>query len=158
MKLAHIFKQIDKNTNIGLKTNNKLNNIIGNSIENHNRFEKKRSIQTKCNNYNKFYIGRTKINFKIRFNEHRRHFAVSTRKSTFSEHILNVGHEMQPLEETMTILHFENDPRRINTLEELEIVKATTSDCMLNIVQNINPLYYIPQSVQDRTTANADDS
>jgi hypothetical protein len=57
------------------------------------------------------------------------------------------------MEETMVILHFENDPRRINALEELEIMKATTSDRMLNIVHNINPLYRIPLSVQDQTTA-----
>jgi hypothetical protein len=41
-------------------------------------------------------------------------------------------------------------------LKELEIMKATTSDCMLNIVHNINPLYRIPHSVQDQTTAHAD--
>jgi hypothetical protein len=56
----------------------------------------------------------------------------------------------------MTILHFENDPRRINALEELEIMKATTSDRMLNIVHNFNPLCRIPHSVQDQTTAHAD--
>ena len=105
-------------------------------------------------------------------------------KSTFSEHILNAGHKMRPMEETMTILHFENgprrinaleeleivkatiltilhfenDPRRINALEELEIVKATTSDSMLNIVHHINPLYRIPHSVQDQTAACTDNS
>ena len=47
----------------------------------------------------------------------------------------------------MMILHFENDLRRINALEEMEIVKAITSDRMLNIVQNINPLYNTLQSV-----------
>ena len=57
---------------------------------------------------------------------------------------------MRPMEETMTILHFENDPRRINTLEELEIMKVTTSDLMLNIVHHINPLYRIPHSVQNQ--------
>ena len=77
-------------------------------------------------------------------------------KSTFSDHVLNVGHEMRPMEETMTILHFENDPRRINALKELEIMKATTSNRMLNIVHNINPLYRIPHSVQDQTMAHAD--
>ena len=55
-----------------------------------------------------------------RFNEHRRNFATSMGKSTFSEHILNAGHEIRPMEETMMILHFENNPRRINTLEEFE--------------------------------------
>ena len=82
----------------------------------------------------------------------------STGMSTFSERILNAGNKMRPIEETMTILHFENDPRRINALEELEIVKATTSDPMLNVVHNMNPLYRIPHSVQDRTQTNADDS
>ena len=32
-----------------------------------------------------------------------------------------------PMEETMTISLFENDPKRINALEEMEIMKATTS-------------------------------
>ena len=86
-----------------------------------------------CNSCNKFYIGRTKRNFKTRFNEHRRDFATSTGKSTFSEHIPNAEHE------TMTIQHLENDSRRINALEELEIVKATTSDRMLDVVHHINP-------------------
>ena len=60
------------------------------------------------------------------------------------------------MEETMTILQFENDPRRINALEELEIMKETTSDHMLNIVHNFNPLYRIPHSVEDQTMAHAD--
>ena len=34
------------------------------------------------------------------------------------------------MEETMTILHFKNDPKRINALEEMEVMKATTSDHM----------------------------
>ena len=40
-----------------------------------------------------------------------------------------------PMEETMTILHFENNPKRINVHEEMEITKATTSDHMLNITR-----------------------
>ena len=120
---------MDKNINIELKTSNKINNIIGNSIENHNKFEKRGVYKLTCNSCNKFYIGRIKRNFKTRFNEHRRDFTTSTGKSTFSDHILNAGHEMRPMEETMMILHFENDPRRINALEESEIMKVTTSAC-----------------------------
>ena len=71
-----------------------------------------------CNNCNKLYIGKTKRNFKTRFNEHRKDFPTSTGKSTFSEHILNAGHEMRPVEETMRILRFENDSKRINALEK----------------------------------------
>ena len=89
-----IFKQIDKNINIGLKTSNKINHIIGNSIENHNKFEKRGVYKLTCNSCNKFYIGRTKRNFKTKFNEHRKDFVTSTGKFTFSEHILNAGHKM----------------------------------------------------------------
>jgi hypothetical protein len=32
---------------------------------------------------------------------------------------------MRPMEEIMSILHFEKDPKRYNTLEEIEIMKAT---------------------------------
>ena len=59
------------------------------------------------------------------------------------------------MEEIIMILHFEDDPRRINALEEMEVMKATTFDRMLNIVHNINLLYRIPHSVQDQTTAHA---
>ena len=115
MKRLNLLKQPNKQTkyiNIGLKPNNKLNNIIGNSIENDNKYEKRGVYKRPCNNYNTFYIGRTKRNFKTRFNEHRKDFATSTGKSAFSEHILNAGHEMWPMEETMTILHFKNDPKK----------------------------------------------
>ena len=63
---------------------------------------------------------------------------------------------MRPMEEIMMILRFENDPKRINALEEMEIMKATTPDHMLNIIQNINPLYQMLQSVQDQTKTRAD--
>jgi hypothetical protein len=56
------------------------------------------------------------------------------------------------MEETMAILHFENGPKRINALEGMEIMKATTTDHMLNIMQNINLLYRMLQPLQDQTT------
>jgi hypothetical protein len=62
------------------------------------------------------------------------------------------------MEETMMVLHFENDLKSINALEEMEIMKATTSDHRLNIIQNINPLYRMLQSVLDQRTTGADDS
>jgi hypothetical protein len=63
---------------------------------------------------------------------------------------------MRSMEETMAILNFENDHKRINALEKIEIMKATTSDHMLNVIQNINPLYRMLQSVQDWITTSPD--
>jgi hypothetical protein len=70
--------------------------------------------------------------------------------------LLKAGHEMKPMEETMTILHFENDPKRINALEEMGIMKVTTSDHMLNIIQNINLHYQMLQPLQDQTATSTD--
>ena len=64
-------------------------------------------------------------------------------KSKFSEHVLNEGHEMKTIEETMSIIHLENNHRKRNTLEEIEILKAASSKHLLNDViagQN-DPIY-----------------
>jgi hypothetical protein len=89
------------------------------------------------------------MNFKIKFNVPRKDFASSTGKSTFSEHILNTGHQMRSMGETVTILHFVNDLKKMNTLEEVEIIEATTFAHMFNIMQNNNQLHQI--QLQDQT-------
>ena len=38
------------------------------------------------------------------------------------EDVLNEGHEMKTIEETMSIMHLENNNRKMNTLEEIEIL------------------------------------
>ena len=55
-------------------------------------------------------------------------------KSKFSEHVLNEGREMKTIEETVSIIHLENNHRKINTLEEIEILKAAYSKYLLNDV------------------------
>ena len=94
-----------------------ISNIIGNNIENHNKFENRGVYNLTCNSCNKFYLAQEGTGGT----EHRRDFPTSTGKSTFSEHILNTGHEMRPMEETMTILHFGNDPRKINALKSWKL-------------------------------------
>ena len=44
---------------------------------------------------------------------------------------------------SLTNLRFENGLKRIDDPEEIEIIKATTSDLMLNVMLNNNPLYKI---------------
>ena len=53
------------------------------------------------------------------------------------------GHEMKTIEETMSIIHLENNHREINTLEQIEILKVASSKYLLNDViagQN-DPIY-----------------
>ena len=103
-----------------------------------------------CTSCNKFYIEKTNRNFNTRFKEHRKDFRYAEGKSKFSEHVLNEGHEMKTIEETMSIIHLENNHRKINTHEEIEILKAASSKYLLNDViagQN-DPMYkLLPSSV-----------
>ena len=57
---------------------------------------------------------------------------------------------MKTIEETMSIIHLENNHRKINTLEELEILKVASSENLLNdfIARQYDPLYkLLPSSV-----------
>ena len=64
-------------------------------------------------------------------------------KSTFSEHVLDEGREMKTIEETMSIIHLKNNHRKINTLENIGILKAASSKYLLNhvIVGQNDPIY-----------------
>ena len=95
-------------------------------------------------------LGRTNRNFDTRFKEHRKYFRYAEGKSKFPEHFLNKRHEMKTIEETMPTIHQENIHIKINTLEEIEILKAASSKYLLNDViagQN-DPIYkLLPTSV-----------
>ena len=41
--------------------------------------------------------------------------------------VVSEGHEMKTIEETMSTIHLENNHRKINTLEETEILNAASS-------------------------------
>ena len=48
--------------------------------------------------------------------------------------VLNEGHEIKTIEETMSIIHIENNHRKINTLQEIEKLKAASTKYLLNDV------------------------
>ena len=90
-----------------------------------------------------FNIVRSNRNFNTRFKEHGKEFRYAEGKSKFSEHVLKEEHEMKTIEETMPIRHIENNHRKINILEEIEVLKAISSKYLLNDVlagQN-DPIY-----------------
>ena len=66
--------------------------------------------------------------------KHRKDFRYAEGKSKFFEHVLNEGHEMKTTEGTMPIIHLENNHKKINILEEIEIPKAASSKYLLNDV------------------------
>ena len=65
------------------------------------------------------------------------------RETKFSRNVLKEGHELKTIEENMSIIRLENNHRKINAFEEIEILKAAFSKCLLNDViagQN-DPIY-----------------
>ena len=78
----------------------------------------------------------------MRFKEHRKDFRYAEGISKFCEHVLNEGHQMKTIEESMSIIHQENN-RKINTLEEIKILKSASSKNQLNnvIVGQNGPIY-----------------
>ena len=46
--------------------------------------------------------------------------------------------------------------KSVDCLEDMEIMKATTSDQMLNIIQNLNSLYQMLQPLRDQTKTSTD--
>ena len=77
--------------------------------------------------YNKLYL--------ISFEKHTIYFATSARRSRFSDHILDPGHQMRSMEEIITILHFES-------IEEIEMMKATPYDHRLITYRTHYTKYY----------------
>ena len=61
---------------------------------------------------------------------------------------INERHEMKTIEETMSIIYLQKNHRKINMLEEIEILKAGSSKHLLNDViagQN-DPIYKLLSS------------
>ena len=86
----------------------------------------------------------------IEFEVHRKYFRHAEEKSKFSEHFLKEGHEMKAIEETMSKIHLENNHRKINTFQEIEILKAASSKYLFNdiVAGQDDPIYkLLPSSV-----------
>jgi len=69
-------------------------------------------------------IGR---HFETRFQEHTRDFKYNSRKSAFSQNLLDNGHSIRKMEDIMKVVHIKNKGRMLNTLENSHICKETVA-------------------------------
>ena len=107
-----------------------MNTIVNNKTGHFNKYDTKGVYKLVCINCGKLYIGQTNRNFKTRFKKHKKDFI-------FGEGLLlkiEEGHEMRNRDNIKTILYTENNHEKINKLEEIKILKATT---LLNMLNNI---------------------
>ena len=65
--------------------------------------------------------------------------------SRFSDYVIKEGHEIKPVEEIMTTMKVEKNHGKINTLEEIEILKVASSRNLLNeVINGRNDVTYKP--------------
>jgi hypothetical protein len=69
------------------------------------------------------YIGQTGPIFKARFKEHIQDTRTNRHNSKFAQHILDIGHTYNMMNQTMKMLHIEKKRHRLNTLERFELTK-----------------------------------
>ena len=62
--------------------------------------------QFNCSTCNKKYVGQTGRPFHIRFREHYNDYKHMYNKSKFAQHLLNEGHDFDPMEDIMDAIQF----------------------------------------------------
>ena len=82
-------------------------------------------LQKENTNYTTFCVDPNNKNFKTRFKEHKKIFYLSEERSNFANHIIEEGHETKNMGDTMYILHKENNPEKIDKLEDKDILKQS---------------------------------
>ena len=114
---------------ISFRTKNNAFRIINNKILSKDHgpgqdFEKAGIYRIDCTDCEKFYIGQTSRNFKIRFKEHIQALKSGNKtsmKSNFAEHLLESNHEYKNMNENLKILEFENNKQKLSVKEDFHI-------------------------------------
>ena len=112
---------------LSFKPGNNILNILTNNKSKIPDLEKSGVYKLSCNNCPKFYIGQSGRSLKERFKEH-----ANTNRSKMSNHLTETGHKIN--QNSMILIHNANKSRRLNLLEEMEIMRylKTDGDNVLN--------------------------
>jgi len=113
-------KTLDRhNIKLAFKTTNKVRNILQNNTRVNGKFDRPGVYRIGCKDCNSVYIGQTGRTFKTRFKEHRPDPRTTHQKSSFSQHLVDLG----DIGTSLDILHVCSKGRKLVTLEELEIYR-----------------------------------
>jgi hypothetical protein len=132
-----------KNTNIktALTTNNTLSKLLKtNRHRTKHIYENSGIYQLTCPSCNKKYIGQTGRPFKIRFQEHFRDFKYRNNKSSFSQHLIENGHSIGPMENIMeSTIHVTTKGYMMDTTERYYIFRETKINNQINDKLTVQP-------------------
>ena len=93
------------------------------------------------------YTGQTGRPFKVRFQEHLSDFKYGNGKSSFAQHLLENGHAIGPMEETMEAVHFSNKGRLMD--EKFYIFRETKLHNQINDRSTVKPNIIFDTVVQE---------
>ena len=98
------------------------NLLVNNKIVRKDPLEKSGVYQINCKDCNFKYIGQTRRNFNIRFDEHMAKYKNNNLSSNVAKHLLENNHSSEKAD--LKILHYEKNGRRLTFLESFEIKKS----------------------------------
>jgi hypothetical protein len=138
-------------TKLFRKTNLKIAYRTTNTIKHHLKpknqitdiYNKSGVYQLKCNECPIKYIGQTGRTSKARFKEHIQDIRTNKSNTKFAQHILNIEHTYNTIDQTMKILNIKKKGHKLNTLERFEIYNLTTKAVQLNDTHTVthNPIF-----------------
>jgi hypothetical protein len=103
------------------------------------KFSNSGVYQLTCPNCRMKYIGQTGRSFKTCFSEHLRDFKHNIQKSKFSQHLLNSGHSIGPIDDIMSIIYTTTKGRLMDTIEMFHIHKETYLNNQINDKNTVKP-------------------
>jgi hypothetical protein len=101
--------------------------------------------QLECYDCGLQYVGQTGRPFRTRYQEHKRDYDSNSTKSLFAKHLLDTNHKLRPIEDSMSVLCYQQKGRKLNTLEQFHIYKITKEGKQLNEqhTEKQNPIFEI---------------
>jgi hypothetical protein len=120
---TRIIAKLFRNTNIRIayKTNNTLQKHLQTKSIISDKYNQCGVYEIKCNSCPKRYMGQTGRNFRTRFKEHIHAIKTSKTTSKYAQHILETGHIYGKIEDTLNVLHHENNGSIMNSWEQFRI-------------------------------------
>jgi hypothetical protein len=78
------------------------------------------------------YTGQTGRPFRVRYQEHLRDFKYNNNKSKFAQHLLDMKHLMDTIDNIMDIVHITEKGKMMNTIVSFHIYKETRLNNQIN--------------------------
>ena len=138
--LSYKLSNIIQNAKVSFYNPLSVGKILFNTKDKYDDLQKCGVYQLKCDNCETKYIGQTGRNFNVRMKEHRRCFLNNDESSGIAKHLCDENHwcNFEP-----KILHCIDKGRKMDFLEQFEIVNCPTKLCNDHTFPSQSPLLHV---------------